>query len=210
MSIPQAAIPQAPDPAVDALTRAADAGYEAQAARPAMDADDRALAEQMIGRPLRGRSAAAVRCGWGLPAVLRVDPVLAGGTPFPTTFWLACPLASSRVGTIESSGVMTDLTARVRDEADLAPAHRAAGRRFVAFRNSLGDRVPGDPAAGGMPDRVKCLHALYGHHLATDDDPVGAWVADRLEPMPCPAPCAAVPDDRTDDRTEDPLEETSR
>ncbi|MEO2106140.1 MAG: DUF501 domain-containing protein, partial [Actinomycetota bacterium] len=102
-------IPDLPSPTVDALTVAADASYEAQAARPLMDADDRALGEQMIGRPLRGRSAAAVRCGWGLPAVMRVDPVLATGTPFPTVFWLACPLASSRIGTIEGSGVMADL-----------------------------------------------------------------------------------------------------
>lgn len=184
-----------PPPTIDALRAAADAGYEAQAARPLMDDDDRALAAAMIGRPLRGRSAVAVRCGWGLPAVMRVDPVLTGGTPFPTTFWLACPLANSRIGTLESSGVMQDLTDRVRDDDDLAPAHRAAGQRYVSFRNGLGDRVPGDPAAGGLPDRVKCLHTLYGHHLATGDDPVGAWVADQLEPLACPAPCASLPDE---------------
>ncbi|WP_370323722.1 DUF501 domain-containing protein [Euzebya sp.] len=188
--------PDAPDPTADALTAAADAGYEAQATRPEMDADDRALAAQMIGRPLRGRSAAAVRCGWGLPAVLRVDPALPDGTPFPTAFWLACPLASSHVGTLEASGVMQDLSRRVQDPDDLAPAHRAAGQRYVAFRNALGPRVPRDPAAGGMPDRVKCLHSLYAHHLATRDSAVGAWVAERLEPMPCPAPCATLPEGR--------------
>ncbi len=186
-------VPEVPDPTRDALTKAGDAGYEAQATRPLMDAEDRELARQMIGRPLRGRSAVAVRCGWGLPAVMRVDPVLAGGTPFPTTFWLACPLASSRIGTLESTGVMQeDLTRRVQDPDDLAPAHQAAGGRYIAFRNALGDRVPGDPAAGGMPDRVKCLHTLYGHHLATDDNPVGAWVAEQLEPLACPGPCATV------------------
>ena len=184
-----------PDPTVDALTIAADAGYEAQAARPPLDADDRALAEQMIGRPLRGESAAAVRCGWGLPAVLRVDPALADGTPFPTVFWLACPVANSAIGTLEASGVMQDLKARVQDEADLAPAHRRAGARYVAFRDGLGPPVPGDPAAGGMPDRVKCLHTLYGHHLATDDNPVGAWVAEQIEPLTCRTPCATLPDD---------------
>lgn len=190
--------PDVPDPRVDALVVAADAGYESQALRPVMDDDDRLLAEQMIGRPLRGRSAAAVRCGWGLPAVLRVDPALADGTPFPTVFWLACPLANSRIGTIESTGVMSDLTGRVQDPGDLAPAHRAAGRRYVAFRNSLGPRVPRDPAAGGLPDRVKCLHSLYGHHLATADDPVGAWTAEQLSPLPCPAPCATLPADDLD------------
>jgi uncharacterized protein len=188
------AAPDLPDPAVDALTIAADAGYEAQGLRPPLDDDDVALASRMLGRRLRGRSAAAVRCGWGLPAVLRVDPVLDGGTPFPTTFWLACPAASSRIGTLEGTGVMSQLTQRVRSEPDLGALHRAAGERYVAFRDALGPRVPGDPAAGGLPDRVKCLHSLYGHHLATGDDPVGAWVAERIEPIACPTPCAALPD----------------
>jgi uncharacterized protein len=182
------------DPRVDALRVAGDAGYESQALRPELDAEDRALAEQMIGRPLRGRSAAAVRCGWGLPAVLRVDPALPDGTPFPTTFWLACPVASSRIGTLEGTGVMTDLTGRLRTDPELGAAHAAAGARYVAFRNALGPRVPGDPVAGGRPDRVKCLHSLYGHHLATDDDPVGAWAAEQLGPITCPAPCATLPD----------------
>lgn len=173
----------------DALRPAPDASYDAQAARPPLDEAGRELASRMIGRPVRGRPAAAVRCGWGLPAVLRVAPALEDGTPFPTTFWLACPLANKHVGTLEASGVMRDLTDRVRDPDDLAPAYQAATRRYVDFRNTLGPRVPGDPAAGGMPDRVKCLHALYGHHLATRDNPVGAWVADQLEPMACPAPC---------------------
>ncbi len=177
------------DPTVDALTVAADASYEAQAARPLMDEEDRAVAAAMIGRPLRGRSAAAVRCGWGLPAVLRVDPVLSTGTPFPTVFWLACPLASSRIGTLEGSGVMADLAQRLTDELDLGDRYAAGGGRYVAFRDSLGDKVPGDPAAGGMPGRVKCLHSLYGHHLATDDNPIGAWVGEQLEPLGCPAPC---------------------
>lgn len=179
-------------PTESALTVAADASYEAQAARPTMDAEDRELAAKMIGRPLRGRSAAAVRCGWGLPAVMRVDPVLSTGSPFPTVFWLACPLANSRVGTLEGSGVMVDLRTRLADDEELAAEHAAAGARYVAFRDGLGEKVPGDPAAGGMPDRVKCLHSLYGHHLATDDNPVGAWVGEQLEPLACPAPCATL------------------
>jgi hypothetical protein len=173
----------------DALRPAEDASYEAQLARPAMTEADAALAAEMIGRPLRGRSAVAVRCGWGLPAVLRVAPRLEDGTPFPTLFWLSCPLAHREVGRLEASGVMRDLTARLEDDEPMARQYRAAHGRYVAARDQLGPAVPGDPSAGGMPGRVKCLHALYGHHLATRDNPVGAWVAEQIEPMPCPAPC---------------------
>jgi uncharacterized protein len=86
----------------DALRPAEDASYEAQLDRPLMGERDAALAARMIGRPLRGRSAVAVRCAWGLPAVLRVSPRLDDGTPFPTLFWLACPLANRHVGRLEA------------------------------------------------------------------------------------------------------------
>lgn len=187
----------------DALRPAPDASYEAQLSRSPMTDDEAALAAEMIGRPLRGRSAVAVRCGWGLPAVLRVSPRLDDGTPFPTLFWLSCPLANRAVGTLEASGVMRDLTARLDHDEAMAEQYQGAHQRYVAARDELGERehqraggrgperadVPGDPSAGGMPGRVKCLHALYAHHLATRDNPVGAWVAEQVEPMPCPAPC---------------------
>ena len=179
----------------DALRPAADASYQAQVDRPPMSVVDAMLAERMIGRPLRGASATAVRCAWGLPAVLRVDPQRDDGTPFPTTIWLACPLASRAVGRLEASGVMRELSAAVADDPELAADYAAAHERYVAARDQLGPPVPGDPSAGGMPGRVKCLHALYGHHLATRDNPIGAWVAERVEPMACPAPCVRIDDD---------------
>lgn len=173
----------------DALRPAADASYAAQRGRPPMDAHDHVVAAEMIGRPLRGESAAAVRCGWGLPAVLRVQPRLADGTPFPTTFWLACPLARRHVGRLEAEGSMVGYNELLGVDPDTAEAYRAAHERYVAFRDSLGPPVPRDPSAGGMPNRVKCLHSLYAHHLATRDNPIGARVGDQIEPMACPGPC---------------------
>lgn len=183
-------------PAAAALAAPDDASYEAQAARPPLDDHDAEVAARQLRRPLRSRGAVAVRCGWGLPAVLRVSPHLDDGTPFPTTFWLSCPLAASAVGTLEASGVMAELGERVRRDPDWSHAYRAAHERFLAFRTTLGPPLPNaDASAGGMPERVKCLHALYGHHLATVDNPVGAWVAERLEPLACPGPCVKLPAD---------------
>lgn len=150
---------------------------------------DTALAARMIGRPLRGQSAAAVRCAWGLPAVLRVSPRLDDGTPFPTLFWLACPLANRHVGRLEAQGEMARLGDRLRADERLASAYTHAGARYVAARDALGGRLPRDDTAGGMPSRVKCLHALYAHHLATRDNPIGGWVGEQIEPLACPAPC---------------------
>lgn len=174
----------------DALHPADDASYEAALARPELDAGERVLAAGMIGRPLRSRSAAVARCGWGLPAVLRVDPRLADGTPFPTTFWLACPLAVRHVGRLEAGGAMVGLNQRLASDPALADAYAGAHERYLGARAALGPPLPhAEASAGGMPERVKCLHALYGHHLATRDNPVGAWVAEQIEPMTCPHPC---------------------
>jgi len=174
----------------DALRPAPDASYEAQLARPHLDQAEQAVASAMLGRPLRSRSAAAVRCGWGLPAVLRVDPRLHDGTPFPTTFWLACPLAARHVGRLEAEQMMVGMNHRLETDEGFAESYAGAHERYRAFREELGPPLPRAGAtAGGMPGRVKCLHALYAHHLATRDNPVGEAVGGLLEPMPCPAPC---------------------
>ncbi len=169
-----------------------DAAYAAALASPELDERERDLAARMIGRPLRSRSAAVVRCGWGLPAVLRVDPRLDSGTPFPTMFWLACPLAVKHVGRLEAEGAMIGLNERLAADPAFAARYGEAHERYLAARAALGPVLPrADDSAGGMPTRVKCLHALYGHQLATGDNPVGAWVADQIEPMACPAPCVS-------------------
>ncbi|MGH8933304.1 MAG: DUF501 domain-containing protein, partial [Egibacteraceae bacterium] len=173
------------------LRPAGDASYEAQLGRPLMGERDRQLAAAMLGRPLRGQSAVAARCDWGLPAVLRVNPRLEDGTPFPTMFWLACPVANRAVGRLEAEGVMAGLTQRLRQDERLARGYAGSAERYVAARDALGGPLPRDDAAGGMPSRVKCLHALYAHHLATCDNPVGAWVAREIEPLRCLQPCAA-------------------
>lgn len=194
----------------DALRPAPDASYDAQASRPPLEARDAAVAARMIGRPLRGRSAAAVRCGWGLPAVLRVDPRLSDGTPFPTTWWLACPLAVRHVGRLEAGAAMRGLNGRLREEPGLASAYEASHRRYVAARDALGGPLPGDPGVGGMPGRVKCLHGLYAHHLATRDNPLGAWVGEQVEPMACPGPCVSLHDLPVHDPVGQPRRRTTR
>ena len=186
------------DVAADALRPAADASYDAQAGRPPLEPGEEATAARMLGRPLRSRSAAAVRCGWGLPAVLRVDPRLHDGTPFPTTFWLTCPLAVRHVGRLEAEGAMAGLNDRLGEDDALRDAYRTAHERFLAFRDELGGPLPNaEASAGGMPTRVKCLHALYGHWLATGDNPVGEWVGEQIQPMACPGPCVPLGPERS-------------
>jgi hypothetical protein len=153
---------------------------------------DRAAVERQLGRSPRGVDGVAHRCPCGLPDVVRTLPRLDDGTPFPTTFYLTCPRATGAVSTLESSGVMREMTERLATDADLAAAYRAAHEDYLRRRAELGE-VPeiAGISAGGMPDRVKCLHVLAGHALAAGPgvNPLGDEVLAALPPWWGGGPC---------------------
>ncbi len=62
---------------------------------------------------------------------------------------------------------MSQLTDRLRHDAELAAAYRHAHEAYLTDRSRFG-AVPEieNVSAGGMPDRVKCLHVLVAHALA--------------------------------------------
>ncbi len=133
---------------------------------PATDEDLRVVAAQ-LGRTPRGVVEIAHRCPCGCPDVVRTRPRLPDGTPFPTTFYATCPRLTGAISTLESSGVMREMTDRLGREPELAAAYRAAHEDYLRRRAELGE-VPeiAGVSAGGMPGRVKCLHVLVAHSLA--------------------------------------------
>jgi uncharacterized protein len=144
---------------------AADPG-PAGPARPVSQEDLDAVTAQ-LGRPVRGVRAVAHRCSCGQPDVLMTEPLLPDGTPFPTLYYLTCPRATSAIGTLEAGGLMREMADRLATDPGLAAAYRAAHERYLAQREQLGhvEHIAGI-SAGGMPDRVKCLHVLVAHSLA--------------------------------------------
>ena len=133
----------------------------------AITARDRAVVAAQLGRAPRAMRAVAHRCPCGLPDVVETSPRLPDGTPFPTLYYLTCPRASAAVGRLEAAGVMRTMADRLRSDPALADGYRAAHEAYLARRAELGD-VPeiAGISAGGMPTRVKCLHALLAHTLA--------------------------------------------
>jgi uncharacterized protein len=128
---------------------------------------DLGAAHEQLGRVPRGVAAVAHRCPCGCPDVLRTEPRLPDGTPFPTTYYVTCPRLSGAISTLESSGMMREMTARLASEPGLAAAYLAAHEDYLGRRGELGDVAEiGGISAGGMPTRVKCLHVLVGHSLA--------------------------------------------
>ncbi len=132
-----------------------------------LSAADRATVTAQLGREPRDLLGVAHRCPCGNPDVVTTAPRLGDGTPFPTHYYLTCPRACSEVGTLEASGLMAQLTDRLRGDAELAADYRDAHVAYLRDRDANGvvAEIAGI-SAGGMPDRVKCLHVLVAHALA--------------------------------------------
>jgi uncharacterized protein len=156
--------------------------------------DQEVIAVQ-LGRAPRGLLSVAHRCPCGLPDVAETAPRLPDGSPFPTLYYLTCPRANAAVSKLEASGVMRDMTARLSDDTlrrRYASAHRDyLTRRETAARAAGIEPLPPDTqSAGGMPERVKCLHALVAHELAAGgQNPFGREVLDAVGEWWLPGPC---------------------
>jgi uncharacterized protein len=160
---------------------------------------DLAAVETQLGRHPRGTRAVGHRCPCGLPDVVVTEPRLPDGTPFPTTYYLTCPRAASLIGTLEGSGLMKEMEGRLGDDAGLAASYAGAHAAYLRARAELGGVPEIDGiSAGGMPDRVKCLHVLAAHALVAGPgvNLLGDEVLDRLGEWWAEGPCVdAVPAD---------------
>ncbi|MCR2784341.1 MULTISPECIES: DUF501 domain-containing protein [unclassified Microbacterium] len=159
---------------------------------PADDVDLAVLREQ-LGRPARGVLGIAARCVCGNPTVVATAPRLPDGTPFPTFYYLTHPGATAAMSTLEAEQVMRELSDELAADDDLAAQYARAHEAYLADRAPHGDvpEIEGI-SAGGMPTRVKCLHALAGHALAAGPgvNPIGDRALERSEWSPQRCTCA--------------------
>ena len=128
--------------------------------------------QTQLGRTPRDVHAISYRCPCGKPAVVETPPRLSNGEPFPTFYYATCPRLTAAISTLETTGMMEEMTNRLETDAELAGAYAAAHDDYIASRSALGIDVPevDNVSAGGMPNRVKCLHSLVAHSLAAGPD----------------------------------------
>lgn len=154
---------------------------------------DRQVVAIQIGREPRSVVDVVARCDLGLPTVIQVPPHLDDGTPFPTMFWLTCPLASRRIGRLEAAGGVKSADERIASDPEFAAAHTIAMERYSRERDRLvGPNPPAHLPEGGVAGSrggVKCLHAHYADHAVGSVNPVGASVAPQVEPLDCSVRC---------------------
>lgn len=132
---------------------------------------DLAIIEGQLGRPPRDVHAIAHRCPCGEVDVVETPPRLSDGTPFPTFYYATCPRLTGAISTLESSGLMAEMNERLATDLTLQGEYFAAHVDYMAARQSLGMEVPevDGISAGGMPERVKCLHSLIAHSLSAGE-----------------------------------------
>jgi len=155
--------------------------------------EDLRVIETQLGRTPRDVHAIAYRCPCGKPAVVETPPRLSHGEPFPTFYYATCPRLTAAISTLETTGMMGQMNARLETDAELAGAYAAAHDDYIAARSALQMDVPEveNVSAGGMPDRVKCLHSLIAHSLSAGPDvnPLGdealAALPEWWKSVPC-------------------------
>ena len=88
---------------------------------------------------------------------------------------------------------MREFSDLLDEDAEVASAYRAAHEAYLSDREVYGDvpEIEGI-SAGGMPTRVKCLHALAGHALAAGPgvNPIGDLALARGDWSPLRCTCA--------------------
>jgi len=139
---------------------------------PGLSPVEEAVVTTQLGRAPRGAVRVAWSCPWGKPGVVKTAPRLADGTPFPTMYYLTCPMAVKACSTLEGQGVMAEMTKSLHHDPDMADRYQAAHESYLADRDDLAQELGVDVpeitgiSAGGMPTRVKCLHTVVAHSLA--------------------------------------------
>lgn len=155
---------------------------------PASDAE-RTIVEKQLGRFPRGMVAVGARCVCGRSLAVITRPCLEDGTPFPTTCYLTSPEAVKAVSRVEADGIMREYNELLQSDEDLKKQYERAHKYYLEFRHelavSLGDSEEhiSQMSAGGMPVRVKCLHALLAQTLVMGKgvNPIGDMVLERIK-----------------------------
>ena len=147
---------------------------------------------RQLGRPARDIVEVAARCVCKRPIVVKTKPRLEDGTPFPTLYYLTQKAATAAVSTLEATGYMSELQRELLEDDKLSNAYTRAHQKYLAEREEIEvvDAIEGI-SAGGMPYRVKCLHALVAHSLAAGKgvNPIGDLALARLDWSPKVCTC---------------------
>ncbi|MFQ5426073.1 MAG: DUF501 domain-containing protein [Gaiellales bacterium] len=144
--------------------------------------DDESFVAWQLGRPPRAFKRVAVRCPHGFPAVTEQHARTAGGSPFPTTYYLTCPWLVAALSRVEAAGGV----ARWQETAAASPTLRQSLAGGQDEQRRIRPQL--DVGIGGTadPTMLKCLHAHAAFALARPVYALGEAVLAELDERWCP------------------------
>lgn len=158
---------------------------------------DKEIIEIQLKRKVRSHIDIRSRCHLDLPVVTFVPPNLDDGTPFPTTYWLTCPLLVQRVSSLEASGMVKVFDKIIQKKGNYRTLWEKRQRTYEEERRLLevdSDHIPPEGGVGGTSDHIKCLHAHLADHLATRKNPIGQTIESLIGGTDCNVPCVETRD----------------
>ncbi len=159
---------------------------------------DLQLLLEQLGRYPRGLRAVERYCPAGHPQVIRVYPLI-DEEPFPTLFWLSCPVLVRQISRLEHEGWIEKLERLIQQDQNLRARYHENHRAYIEerwaqltardrrwiFERGLAPLFR-ERGIGGLQDwdRVKCLHMHYAHHRARKNV-LGEWMEKHFELKEC-------------------------
>lgn len=168
-----------------------------------IDTVDMKILKWQLGRAPRGAKAILQRCSQGRPQVILNSPLLPSGTPFPTIYWLTCPLLNKKVAILENQGWIRRFQEQISKDNCFRKAVLEAQINYRETRKKMAADISELPlfaqetlnqtGIGGVGDlsKIKCLHAHYAHHLVSGANPIGGRIDELLGKFICEEECEA-------------------
>ena len=150
------------------------------------------IVEIQLGRKLRSSVNVVTKFHFNLPVVIKVPPNLDDGTPFPTTYWLSCPMYTKKVGSLESTGLIKELDEQIQKDKNLYDQWSNRQHSYETERTQeINENTKIHPygGVGGARESIKCLHSHLADQLATGKNVVGQIVEELVGGFNCQEPC---------------------
>ena len=158
-----------------------------------MVSEAKKIVEVQLNRSLRSNVEVVSRCHFDLPAVIKVPSNLDDGTPFPTSYWLTCPMYNKKVGSLESHGLIKELDKQLNENEDLRKLWSDRQRSYEEERNkgrkNKKEKIIPKGGVGGATESIKCLHAHLADELVTNKNYIGKIVLESVGGFNCEEPC---------------------
>ena len=154
---------------------------------------EKQVVEVQLNRNLRSDIKVAAKCHFDLPVVVDVPKNLDDGKPFPTMFWLTCPMYIKKVSTLESHGMVKELDNQLTNNNILNKLWSKRQKSYEKERNkkykNTKNNISPSGGVGGTLNSIKCLHSHLADELVTGKNIVGQIVLENVGGCNCSEPC---------------------